>query len=103
LPTIRNRPFLATACPAKTIPEFIAYAKANPGKVTLASAGAGSVTHLVGELLKSMAGIEIIHVPYRGSWSTSNQKPGRSTQLTCRASPRMPPGCCLGQAWRGCD
>jgi tripartite-type tricarboxylate transporter receptor subunit TctC len=52
--------------PAKTVPEFIAYAKANPGKVTMASAGHGSSTHVSGELFKMMAGIDMIHVPYRG-------------------------------------
>src|SRR5262249_55403761 len=53
--------------PAKTIPEFIAYAKANPGKVTMASAGIGSTGHLAAELLKTMSGIELVHVPYRGN------------------------------------
>ena len=52
--------------PAKTVPEFIAYAKANPGKVTMASPGNGSSPHVSGELFKMMAGIEMIHVPYRG-------------------------------------
>jgi tripartite-type tricarboxylate transporter receptor subunit TctC len=52
--------------PAKTVPEFIAYAKANPGKVTMASPGNGSAPHLSGELFKMMAGIDMIHVPYRG-------------------------------------
>ena len=52
--------------PAKTVPEFIAYAKANPGKVTMASPGNGSSPHLSGELFKMMAGIDMIHVPYRG-------------------------------------
>jgi tripartite-type tricarboxylate transporter receptor subunit TctC len=53
--------------PAKTVPEFIAYAKANPGKITLASAGIGSPGHLGGELLRMMAGIQMTHVPYRGA------------------------------------
>ena len=53
--------------PARTVPEFIAYAKANPGKVTLASAGNGSPGHLAGELLRMMVGIDLIHVPYRGA------------------------------------
>src|SRR5262249_31720695 len=53
--------------PAKTVPEFMAYAKANPGKVTMASAGTGSATHLTGELFKMMTGLNILHVPYRGS------------------------------------
>ncbi len=53
--------------PAATIPELIAYAKANPGKATMASAGVGSFGHLAGELLKMMAGIDLVHVPYRGA------------------------------------
>jgi tripartite-type tricarboxylate transporter receptor subunit TctC len=52
---------------AKTVPEFIAYAKANPGKVNMASAGNGSTGHLAGELLNMMAGIKLVHVPYRGN------------------------------------
>ncbi len=51
--------------PAKTIPEFIAYAKANPGKINMASGGVGSPLHVAGELFKMMAGIDMIHVPYR--------------------------------------
>jgi len=53
--------------PAKTVPEFIAYAKSNPGKVNMASAGTGSGSHLAGELFKMMAGINLVHVPYRGN------------------------------------
>ena len=53
--------------PAKTIPEFIAYAKANPGKINLSSNGTGGLPHLAGELFKTAAGIDILHVPYRGS------------------------------------
>ena len=53
--------------PTKTLPEFIAYAKANPGKINMASAGIGSAHHLFGELFKMMAGVEMVHVPYRGS------------------------------------
>jgi tripartite-type tricarboxylate transporter receptor subunit TctC len=52
--------------PAKSVPEFIAYAKANPGKLTMASGGIGSGTHLPGELFKMMAGVNMVHVPYRG-------------------------------------
>lgn len=52
---------------AKTIPELIAYAKANPGKVTMASAGTGSFGHLAGEMFKMMAGVNLLHVPYRGA------------------------------------
>ena len=52
--------------PAKTVPEFIAYAKANPGKLNMASSGAGSTIHVSGELFKMMTGINMVHVPYRG-------------------------------------
>src|SRR6516165_971481 len=52
--------------PAKTIPEFIDYAKANPDKINMASGGNGNVTHLVGEMFKMMAGVNMIHLPYRG-------------------------------------
>jgi tripartite-type tricarboxylate transporter receptor subunit TctC len=53
--------------PAKTIPEFIAYAKANPGKVNMASSGNGTSQHLSGELFKMMTGVNLVHVPYRGA------------------------------------
>jgi tripartite-type tricarboxylate transporter receptor subunit TctC len=53
--------------PARTIPELIGYAKANPGKVNVSSPGVGSISHLAGELLKMMAGIEMVHVPFSGN------------------------------------
>jgi len=53
--------------PVKTVPEFIAYAKANPGKINFASSGAGSTIHMSGELFKMMAGVNMVHVPYRGA------------------------------------
>jgi tripartite-type tricarboxylate transporter receptor subunit TctC len=53
--------------PAKTVPEFIAYAKANPSKVNMGSAGVGSGTHMSGELFKMLTGLDLPHVPYRGS------------------------------------
>jgi len=53
--------------PANTVPEFIAYPKANPGKVNMASAGTGGGTHLAGELFKTMAGVNLVHVPYRSN------------------------------------
>jgi tripartite-type tricarboxylate transporter receptor subunit TctC len=53
--------------PAKTVPEFIAYAKANPGKINYATAGIGSSQHMSGEMFKMMAGIDMVHVPHRGS------------------------------------
>ena len=52
--------------PAKTVPEFIAYAKANPGRLTMASAGSGTPPHIAGELFKMMTGVNMLHVPYRG-------------------------------------
>ncbi len=55
------------AFPARTVPEFIAYAKANPGKINFGSAGTGSVAHVTGEWFKMMAGIDMQHVPYRGA------------------------------------
>jgi tripartite-type tricarboxylate transporter receptor subunit TctC len=53
--------------PSKTIPEFIAHAKANPGKLSIASPGSGTGPHMAGELFKMMAGVDLVHVPYRGS------------------------------------
>jgi tripartite-type tricarboxylate transporter receptor subunit TctC len=53
--------------PATTVPEFIAYAKANPGKINMASAGNGTAVHISGELFKMMTGVDMVHVPYRGS------------------------------------
>ncbi len=53
------------AFPAHSVPELIAYAKANPGKINMASGGTGTVTHVAGELFKSMAGVDMLHVPYR--------------------------------------
>jgi len=53
--------------PAKTVPEFIAYAKANPGKITMASSGVGTSGHISGELFSMMAGVKMVHVPYRGA------------------------------------
>jgi len=52
--------------PVNTVPEFIAYAKANPGKVTFVSGGVGTSVHMSGELFKAMTGIDMVHVPYRG-------------------------------------
>jgi len=54
--------------PAKTVPEFIAYAKSNPGRVNMASTGVGSSTHVFGELFKTLAGVGLVHVPYRASF-----------------------------------
>src|SRR5271169_6498827 len=69
--TICSLPFIMLAnpsLPAKTVPELIAYAKANPGQINYASRGTGTITHVVAELLKMMAGIDLVHVPYRGDY-----------------------------------
>jgi tripartite-type tricarboxylate transporter receptor subunit TctC len=58
---------LTPSLPAKTLPEFIAYAKDNPGKINMASGGNGSTAHVFGELFKMMTGVNMVHVPYRGS------------------------------------
>jgi tripartite-type tricarboxylate transporter receptor subunit TctC len=53
--------------PVRTVPEFIAYARANPGKINMASAGTGSPVHVAGELFMMLTGVKLVHVPYRGS------------------------------------
>ena len=58
--------FVTPSFPAKTVAEFIAYAKANPGKVNYASAGTGNANHITAEMFKMMTGIDMVHVPYRG-------------------------------------
>jgi tripartite-type tricarboxylate transporter receptor subunit TctC len=68
--------------PAKSVPEFIAYAKANPGKLNRGSPGIGSPGHVAGELFKMMAGINMIHVPYRGSAPMLTDLLGGQVQLT---------------------
>jgi tripartite-type tricarboxylate transporter receptor subunit TctC len=65
--TVPNLILVGPSVPAKTLPEFIAFAKANPGKVTMASSGIGSTGHLAQELLKMLAGVDLVHVPYRGN------------------------------------
>ena len=67
---------------AKNTKELIAYAKANPGKLTMGSAGTGSVTHLAGELFKLMAGIEVTHVPYKGGGPNLNALIGGEIQIS---------------------
>jgi tripartite-type tricarboxylate transporter receptor subunit TctC len=67
--------------PAKTIAEFIAYAKANPGKIDMASGGTGTPPHLAGELFKMMAGVDLIHVPYRGNGPAFNDLIGGQVQV----------------------
>jgi tripartite-type tricarboxylate transporter receptor subunit TctC len=72
--------------PAKTVPEFIAYAKANPGKFNFASGGIGFTTHVSGELFKMMTGVNIVHVPYRGqapAMTDLTRRPGASHVRPC--------------------
>jgi tripartite-type tricarboxylate transporter receptor subunit TctC len=67
--------------PAKTVPEFIAYAKSNPGKVNMASTGVGTSVHLSGELFKMMTGVDMLHVPYRGAGSALTDLLGGQVQV----------------------
>jgi tripartite-type tricarboxylate transporter receptor subunit TctC len=69
--------------PAKTVPEFISYAKANPGKINYASAGTGTLLHVAGELFKMMAGIDLVHVPYRGTAAALTDLLGGQVQMMC--------------------
>jgi tripartite-type tricarboxylate transporter receptor subunit TctC len=69
------------AVPARSVPEFIAYAKANPGQINLASSGTGSVSHMAGELFKIMTGVDMLHVPYRGAAPALNDLIGGRVQV----------------------
>ena len=71
--------------PAKTVPEFIAYAKANPGKINMASAGNGTAPHVAGELFKMMAGVDMVHVPYRGAAPALTDLLGGQVQVAVRS------------------
>jgi tripartite-type tricarboxylate transporter receptor subunit TctC len=68
--------------PAKTVPEFIAYAKAHPGQLSMASSGVGGPNHMAGELFKTMTGVEMVHVPYRGGPPAMNDLLGGHVQVT---------------------
>jgi tripartite-type tricarboxylate transporter receptor subunit TctC len=67
--------------PAKTVPEFIAYAKANPGKINFASGGSGTILHVAGELFNMMAGVNMVHVPYRSAAPALTDLLGGQVQL----------------------
>jgi tripartite-type tricarboxylate transporter receptor subunit TctC len=67
--------------PAKTVPEFIAYARANPGRLSMASGGIGSGSHMAGELFKMMAGVDMVHVPYRGAGPALSDLLGGQVQV----------------------
>jgi tripartite-type tricarboxylate transporter receptor subunit TctC len=73
--------------PAKTVPEFVAYAKANPGKINMASSGNGTGPHMVGELFKMMAGVNMVHVPYRGGGPALTDLLGGQVQVMFIALP----------------
>jgi tripartite-type tricarboxylate transporter receptor subunit TctC len=79
------------AQPFKTLPEMIAYAKANPGKLSYGSQGNGTTSHLTMELLKSQAGIQLAHIPYRGSAPASNDLMGGAVQVMFDNSPSTLP------------
>jgi tripartite-type tricarboxylate transporter receptor subunit TctC len=87
-------PFVLVTNPAQpfnTIPELIAYAKANPGKLSFGSTGTGAVPHLAGEILKSMAGIDMVHVPYKGGPPALNDIMGDQIQLFFADTAITPP------------
>jgi tripartite-type tricarboxylate transporter receptor subunit TctC len=67
--------------PAKTVPEFTAYAKANPGKISVGSPGIGAPGHVAGELFKMMAGVDLVHVPYRGGGPVMTDLLGGQVQV----------------------
>ena len=73
--------------PANTVPEFIAYAKANPGKLNYASSGNGSVEHVSGELFKMMTGVNMVHVPYRGGAPALTDLLGGQVQVVFGSAP----------------
>jgi tripartite-type tricarboxylate transporter receptor subunit TctC len=83
--------------PAKTLQEFIALAKAQPGKVNYASAGQGTPYHMAAELLKSMAGIDVVHVPYRNSGDARSAVIGGQVQMMIDAITTMAPNVAAGQ------
>src|SRR5436305_13956088 len=112
--------------PAKTVPEFIAYAKANPGKINFASGGIGTSIHLSGELFKMMTGIDMQHVPYRGNGPALTDLLGGQVQImfdtmpaaigyvradklralavsTAMRSEVLPDGPTIRQSWPGYD
>jgi tripartite-type tricarboxylate transporter receptor subunit TctC len=72
---------VAPPFPAKSVPEFITYAKANPGKINMASGGTGTVTHVAGELFKAMAGVDMLHVPYRSDGAVFTDLIGGRVQV----------------------
>jgi tripartite-type tricarboxylate transporter receptor subunit TctC len=87
LMTVPNVMVIHPSFPAQTVLEFIAYARAEPGKVNMASAGNGSAAHLAGELFKSMTGVSMVHVPYRGQAPALADLLGGQVQVLFATSP----------------
>ena len=86
--------------PAKTVPEFIAYAKANPGKLNMASAGIGGPQHIAGELFKFMAGVDMTHMPYKGSTPAVTDLVAGQVQVMFDVTPTSLPQIKAGNAAR---
>jgi tripartite-type tricarboxylate transporter receptor subunit TctC len=84
---VSNVVYVHPSVPARTIPEFIAYAKANPGKINMASAGNGTSSHMAGELFKMMAGVDMVHVPYRGQGPALSDLLGAQVQVLFATTP----------------
>ena len=78
---------LHPSVPVTTVPELISYAKANPGKINMASAGNGSAPHMAGELFKMMAGVNMVHVPYRGQGPALSDLLGGQVQVLFATAP----------------
>src|SRR5438874_3227012 len=78
---------LHPSVPVRTVPELISYAKANPGKINMASAGNGSAPHMAGELFKMMAGVNMVHVPYRGQGPALSDLLGGQVQVYFATTP----------------
>jgi tripartite-type tricarboxylate transporter receptor subunit TctC len=88
--SIARGPFVmlvAPSFPAKSVPEFIAFAKANPGKINMASAGTGTASHVAGELFKTMTGVNLQHVPYRGAVPAATDLLSGQAQVLFNALP----------------
>jgi len=89
---ILRPPFLMSvnpSVPARTVPEFIAYAKDNPGKINMASAGVGTGNHVAGELFKMLTGVQMVHVPYRGGGPALADLVGGQVQVMFGSMPSM--------------
>jgi len=75
--------------PAQTVPEFVAYAQANPGKISMASSGIGAPPHVAGEQFKMMTGVDLVHVPYRGNGPASTDLPRDTIMFALQLPPPL--------------